>query len=265
MDDDETPGASDSSGTADVAERAEEGDLVGRVRRLIATEELSPGERLGTERGLADTLGVSRSRLRAALDELEAADVLRRTMGRAGGVFVADGRIERHLNTIQSVPDLLRQQGLTARTEVLLSALTRPSAAERRALALGEGEHVLRIRRRRDAAGIPLSLDTMSLPARLLPGLRAEELTGSVYALLRERYGIEVLRADESMEVQPADAETAALLAVAEGAPLLAIRRLGFDAEERPVEFSRDLFRADRTRVTLRRYGARWKRATDRP
>lgn len=235
-------------------------DLVERVRRLIARMELRVGDRLGSERALAEHFGVPRSALRGALETLEGRAEIRRTMGRTGGVFVADGKVERHLNTIEGVPDLLRQQGFRPSTEVLRSGVGIATPSEIRSLALAEGDHVFRIARRRDADGVPLSLDTMTLSMRLLPGFPLLDHTESIYRLLAREYRIELAHSDETIDVAAATPEQASVLGVEVGAPLFEIWRITFDTADTPVEVSHDFFRADRTRVSLRRYGARWKR-----
>lgn len=227
---------------------------------MIARAELRVGDRIGSERAIAEQFGVPRSALREALEELESAAVIRRTMGRTGGVFVADGKIERQLNTIMGVPDMLRQQGFTSSTEVLSEGIGVASPSEQRSLGLADGENVFRMRRRRDADGIPLSLDTMVLPMRLVPGFQDSDHTGSVYRVLSRDYRVEMAQADETIDVVAATSEQAAILGVEVGAPLFEIWRITFDASEAAIEFSHDFFRADRTRISLRRYGARWKR-----
>lgn len=236
--------------------------LAERLQRLIARSELRVGDRIGSERGIAEQFGVPRSALREALEELEAAQLIRRTMGRTGGVFVSDGKIERQLNTIQGIPDMLRQQGFSSATTVLEEAVGIATPAEQRNLGLAEGESVFRMRRRRDADTRPLSIDTMTLPMRLVPGFSQHDHAGSVYRLLASEYRIEMAHADETIDVAEATAEQAAELGVEVGAPLFEIWRVTFDAAESPIEFSHDFFRADRLRISLRRYGARWKRAS---
>ena len=49
-----------------------------------------------------------------------------------------------------------------------------------------------------------------------------------------------------------ATTEQAALLRIDEGSPLMRIERTAFTASGVAVEFARDVFRADRTRITLR-------------
>ncbi|RKR76621.1 GntR family transcriptional regulator [Frondihabitans australicus] len=236
-------------------------ELAERVRRAIARAELRTGDRLGSERALAEQFGVPRSALREALEELESEGRIRRTMGRTGGVFVSDGKIERQLNTIQGVPDMLRQQGFSSSTTVLEKGIGLASPAEARNLALAEGDNVYRMRRLRIADGVPLSIDTMALPMRLLPGFQDQDHSGSVYRLLSTEYRIEMHQADETIDVAAATAQQASLLKVEVGAPLFEIWRVTLDASETPVEYSHDFFRADRTRISLRRYGSRWKRA----
>ena len=53
-----------------------------------------------------------------------------------------------------------------------------------------------------------------------------------------------------------ASADEAAILEIEPGAPLMAITRTTTDADGEPIEFSRDLFRADRTRIVVRTEGA---------
>ena len=51
--------------------------LCGRIRSLIRENEVRPGDQIGDERSLAASLGVPRSRLRAALDLLESDGLVR--------------------------------------------------------------------------------------------------------------------------------------------------------------------------------------------
>jgi GntR family transcriptional regulator len=59
----------------------------------------------------------------------------------------------------------------------------------------------------------------------------------------------------ERIEVALASPDEAAILDVEPGAPLMAITRTTTDADGEPIEFSRDLFRADRTRIVVRTEG----------
>jgi len=76
-----------------------------------------------------------------------------------------------------------------------------------------------------------------------------------VYELLEERYATRPKEAVERIEVVAASPDEAMVLDVAAGAPLLSITRTTTDAGDEPIEFSHDLFRADRTRIVVRTPG----------
>ena len=111
------------------------------------------------------------------------------------------------------------------------------------------------------ADGSPFSLEHARFPARRFPGLLELPLGGSVYELLQDHFGAEPTDAVERIEVVLASADEAAILDVEPGAPLMAITRTTTDPDGEPIEFSRDLFRADRTRIVVRTEGGAASRA----
>jgi GntR family transcriptional regulator len=227
------------------------------VRRLlagqIASGELRPGQRLGAERAMASEFGISRALLRQALAILEEGGMIRRVPGRGGGTFVARGKIDRDMSgRIQGIPALLRSQGVTAGTHVLSARLAAPDDAAAQALKMRPGELVIDLVRLRLADGSPLSLEHAQLPARRFPGLLELPLGGSVYELLEEHYGAGPSGTVEKIEVLLASDDEASYLDVPAGSALLLIVRTTSDADGDPIEYARDLFRGDRTRLILR-------------
>jgi len=229
------------------------------VRRALAgrigSGQLHPGQRLGAERALAAELGVSRATLRQALAVLEEGGVVRRVPGRGGGTFVAKGKIERDLSRIVGVPALLRSQGVVAGTRVLSARLTAADDVTAQALRVRPGDLVVDLVRIRLADGSPFSLERAKLPAKRFPGLLELPLGGSVYELIEEHFGTTPGEAVERIEVALASPDEAAILDIEPGAPLMAITRTTTDGDGEPIEFSRDLFRADRTRIVVRTEG----------
>jgi GntR family transcriptional regulator len=229
------------------------------VRRTLADRigsgQLRPGQRLGAERALAAELGVSRATLRQALAVLADGGVVRRVPGRGGGTFVARGKIERDLSRIVGVPALLRSQGVVAGTRVLSARLAEADDITAQALRARPGDLVVDLVRIRLADSRPFSLENAKLPAKRFPGLLELPLGGSVYELIEEHFGTSPAEATERIEVILASADEAAILDIEPGAPLLAITRTATDANGDPIEFSRDLFRADRTRIVVRTEG----------
>jgi GntR family transcriptional regulator len=225
------------------------------VRRKILAEissgALAAGQRLASERELAQQLGVSRATLRHALGSLAQAGILRRVPGRSGGTFVAHAKVERDLTQVDGLPAYLHRQGFSAGSRVLATALVRADEVTRAALALAEDALVHDIVRVRLADGSPISLDHARFPADLFPDLLEQPLGGSLYELFEQVYGVRPAVSEERIEVVAATPHEAQVLDVSRDAPLLSVTRVTRDESGRRFEFSHDLFRADRTRIAV--------------
>src|SRR5918912_3516508 len=110
------------------------------LAEAIAAGRLLPGDRLPSERELAARAGVSRMTLRQALDSLERRGLLERRVGRDGGTFVAEPKLE--LAGLSALSDQLRGLGLEAGARVV-------SAEERKAQPEEEllGQRVIAVER----------------------------------------------------------------------------------------------------------------------
>lgn len=218
------------------------------LAEAVAEGRLRAGERLAPERELAGSLGVSRMTLRHALSSLERRGLIVRRVGRDGGTFVAEPKLE--LTGLAGLSDQLRALGLAAGARVL-SATERPaSAIEVSPLELEPDALVYEIVRVRLANAEPVALERTSLPAAVFPGLLEQPLERSLYELMRERYDDVPVRAVERLEAVAAASDEAEALELPPGSPLIRVERVAFGASGRPLELSRDVFRGDRTRVS---------------
>jgi GntR family transcriptional regulator len=217
----------------------------------IASGRLSPGDRLPTEHDLAAWLGVSRMTLRHALAELAKRGLVTRTVGRTGGTFVAEPKLEQDLTVLAGFSEQLRRHGLVAGARVLAATEITASPAASAALEIDVGEAVYEVRRLRLAGGQPILIEHSLFPARHCPGLLESRLDGSLYELLEQKYGRRPHRAKESLEPVTAGVREAEALGVAEGAPLMLVERTAYAQSGTPLEFARDLFRGDRTRLVI--------------
>ncbi len=217
----------------------------------IASGQLSPGDRLPTEQDLAAWLGVSRMTLRHALAELAKRGLVTRTVGRTGGTFVAEPKVVQDLTVLAGFSEQLRRHGLVAGARVLAATEIPASRAASAALEIEVGEAVYEVRRLRLAGGQPILIEHSLFPARHCPGLLESRLDGSLYELLEQKYGRRPYRAKESLEPVTAGVREAEALGVAEGAPLMLVERTAYAQSGTPLEFARDLFRGDRTRVIV--------------
>lgn len=231
---------------------------VEELRRRIVADVNSgvPGAKLGSERELAQRYGTSRSSLRQVLAALEEAGLIDRAIGRSGGIFISHAQVQRSLSDVVGVPAFLANQGYVAGTRVLSTKITAADRVTAQALQIEPDDFVVEIQRVRLADGSPISLELAQFRADAFPGLLEQQLGGSIYEILESEYGLVTSRADERIEAVNATPEEATLLGVKQRSALLMITRTTYDQHGTPCEFSRDLFRGDRTRLAVTVNGA---------
>lgn len=213
---------------------------------------LEPGDKFPGERDFAARIGVSRMTLRQALATLEQRGVLQRGTGRGGGAVIVQPKIECDLTGVAGFTEQMRRAQLRAGAR-LLSAETVPAnglVAEE--LQVRAGDPIHEIVRVRSADGTPLALEHSYFPAQHFPDLLGHRLTGSLYNLLRKNYSLGPHTANELLEPYLAGEDEAKRLAIEVGSPLMLIQRTAYSSSGLPVEFARDLFRADRIRIMVR-------------
>ncbi len=212
------------------------------VRRL-SSGEFVPGMVLPAEGALASEFAVSVGTFRKAVDSLVADGVLRRHQGK--GTFVTEQTPEAANFHFFRLVDADGERVLPeAASEVVV---TIPAGAEAaRHLGITKGETVVLIDRVRAIAGRPAIIETVEVPAALMPGLEAEiPLPNALYPHYQARHAISVISAEDRLSAVAADATAAKTLGVAEGAPLLLVERVAHDLTGRTVEWRRSRFLSD--------------------
>jgi GntR family transcriptional regulator len=221
------------------------------LMRLVSERDLMVGDRLPPEGQLAAWLGVSRMTLRQALASLESKGVLTRKQGRSGGTFVSEPRIECDLTGLAGFTEQMRRAHVRAGARVVEAVTVTAPRAVAEALGLSRDALVHKVVRVRSANREPLALERSYLPADEFPALLDHRLTGSLYRLMEKAYDRAPHTSTEALEPVIATPEQARLLAVDPGSPLMLIERTAYTAAGLPVEHAFDLFRADRTRITV--------------
>ncbi len=213
----------------------------------IEAGKLAPGQRLAPERELSRALGVNRLTLRQALDVLETQGLLERRPGH--GTHIAAPKIERQAGKLISFTHGMERRGYKPRARVLKFIERNAEASVAAHLKLPVSAMVYEIHRLRLINKEPVLLERFIVPCDRFPHLaRYDWARRSLYDTMETEYAVRVTRARQSLEPVIATEYEAELLKVKPGAPLMLERRLSFDQNDRPVEYSKDLFRGDRFR-----------------
>lgn len=220
------------------------------LRSMITDGTLGPGDPIPGEFRLCEQYGVSRTVVRQALVELEHDGVIDRVKGR--GTFVAVPKPAQGL--VQSLTgqfEDMAARGLPLRSEVRRLAELPADAVTAAQLQVPEGSPVVVLERLRFVRDEPWVLATAYLPIELLPALQQADLErGSLYALMDQR-GIRPSYGKRTVEAREAGRAVARDLGIRRNAPVLVLTSVGFDANDRPVEYFEAFHRGDRSRFEV--------------
>ena len=212
------------------------------LRDRILTEQLAPNTLLPSERELAEQHEVSRMTARQAVTLLESEGVVYRKPPR--GTFVAEPRVRFHIG---SFSEEVSRLGRRPDARLLWADRQLPSPSVRHALGLTEDAMVHVFHRLRTVDEVPFALETTYLAAELTPGILDDPHQGSLWALLRDRYGIELSQSTAVLESIVLDDASSSQLNLRPGSAGTLLTRRTLDAKGRCIEYARDVYRADRT------------------
>lgn len=219
--------------------------IAAQLEDAIQSGALAQGEKIASERALAETMAVSRMTARQAIQHLVHRGLLETRVGQ--GTFVGNRTIEQKLTSLTGFTEEMIRQGRRASSIVVLSETRRADAQCAAALRLGAGAMVHRLVRIRMVDDVPVARETTDIRADTTPGLLdlADFARHSLYATLKDHFGLVAATAEQTLGAAIATGEAARSLAIAEGGAVLKLTRLTFDSTGLPLEYVRSLYRGD--------------------
>jgi GntR family transcriptional regulator len=230
-----------------------------RLRELVAASRV--GDRLPSERELSLRWGAARMTVRAAMDALVAEGLVERRHG--SGTYVVPRPFARVLGLTSFTQDMAAR-GLVAGSRVIEFESTTADATIAGRLRVSAGEPVFRFTRLRFGDGDAMAVETTWIPVALVPGLRPEDLDGSLYELLARRYRIVPGAARVTIEPVNPDAETRRLLTIPAGQACLRLHMLDADIRGRVIMVASCVYRGDKYQLTADISGAAFAPAAER-
>jgi GntR family transcriptional regulator len=216
----------------------------------IQENRLKPYDRLPSEKELCAQWQASRSTVRKAMDQLTDRGKIFRVPGK--GSFVAFPKILHQTYQILSFTEKMKAQGLEVETKLILKELIEPSEEIATALKLAKSDRALKIQRLKIVIGEPLVLQTAYMPANICENLTKEDLESkSLNYLLQEQCHIQLSRSDIWVEAPMILQKERKLLGNPRLPLFLAVVGLTFDQHDKPVRFSRAVFRGDRVGLKI--------------
>lgn len=210
------------------------------IMDMINGPDLCAGDRIPSERELAEVFDISRMTIRKAIDRLVDKGFLIRKG--TSGTFIPSPVIMRPIDAQMypySISDMVQKSGGVPGSKLLLFEKQKALPRIAQHLNVNEGDLLIVIRRLRLMDEIPFCVETTHLPADRLPGLTAADLIAqpSLYSLLESRYNIEMGAGQGTISVSTVTADDSLLLKLRKDAPSLILHALTKDKQGCPIEY----------------------------
>lgn len=220
-------------------------DIVNKIKSGVYKIE----EKIPSENELKILYNVSLITINKALSTLVNEGYLYRIQGK--GTFIGKPKIKRLLNLL-SFTDELKNKGYITETKLLdFQVLSNPMIAEK--LNISSDKLITKIKRLRIANGEPMALQNSYLPYEMVSKISQEELrlTESLYKVL-EVFDIRPHRASEEYDIAVLnEKEICSLLDLKKGTPAFAVRRITYNHENVPFEYTESILRGDRYTIKV--------------
>src|SRR3954468_12238781 len=233
--------------------RASGEPLYAQVARDLATQvrrgTMAAGQRLPPEPALAQVYGVNRLTVREALTSLTRQGLVRRVQG--VGSFVADAPVRHRIGGDEgSLTEAMRRQGLTVRQALLETASGPPEAVPGGPFPDFPGPVTI-LWIRAWVQEVPWSLSLTWLPSALVGPDLAFRPDTSVFAMVDERHGLRMTRAERTFTAAPAAPSDSEHLDVPTGAPLIVLSGGNVDQHGRRIAQVAHRIRGDRAELAV--------------
>lgn len=201
------------------------------------------GQRLPSERDLAEHFRVSRMTLRQAVTLLVEEGVLTRKAG--SGTYVASNRIQEKMRVTTSFTEIIKAQGKEPSTKLISYTETKPTAKECAYLELRSSELVVRMERVRYADDVPVVYEIAVIPKKFIANFAKEEVTQHFFHTLRAN-GYKIGKSRQTIYARLAADKVTDYLKLEEGQAVLGLTQVSYLEEGPAFEFVRSQYAGER-------------------
>ena len=211
----------------------------------IDSGRLTPGDLIPSEPQLSGLLNVSQGTVKKALDNLVSEKRLYRHQGK--GTYVSTIDFNNSLFRFFSYGDAMGKS-VRIHKEVNERALKIGPKAVCHQLGYRAEAKLLYIKRIGYIKELPILVENCWWCPELLPGVEKENIhiPELMYAMVVEKYGVPVVRSEETLTADLADKQTAQILNIPEKSPVIILIRHTFSRKNKMIEYRKTVGRADK-------------------
>ena len=181
--------------------------IANELKLYFIKNNIGEGEKLPSEREVAEKYGVQRATVRSAYKILEEEGIVE--IRERGGIYMGHPRIVTNLNEIKSFREKVSDIGSKVENQLLSFELIEIDKDLYKKIKLPIGTEVYKITRVRKVESekgiIPIAIEYAYVPENIAPKLMRQNLEDSLFQILREIYGIVPAKEEQLIEIVYAD------------------------------------------------------------
>lgn len=213
------------------------------ILNAVKNKEFDVGERLPSERELAEYHNISRMTVKKAVDILVDNGYLIRKQG--SGTFVTDYQESYSISPLLSFTKEMEKKGLNYTTKILnFTEIKDQNIAAK--MNLNPEAALLKLERLRLIENKPFLLENTYLAADNFLNLKKDELeNNSLYKIIKDKYNIQLSNAEAEVEAVIFDSNIAGKMQVKEGMLGLYFEQFSKNENEEIIEYTSAYYRND--------------------
>ena len=220
------------------------------IEEYIGVNQPQAGDKLPSERSLAQMFQANRITLRRALQQMAGEGQIYSIPGQ--GTYVACEKFCENADGSISFSSSWNQAGHRVSSKLIHFAVADSNLKTSQLLGVPLGSRVYELRRIRLIDDIPISIETSYLLEEMCPGLNRFDFRRSrgLYQTLKEEYGIEIVQQQQNIRATKLREEEADLLCSDPGASAFYVSAVGIAKDGKSIERSLSVTRADRYAIS---------------
>ena len=218
--------------------------LMSMVEEEISSGRYHTGDRLPTEKEMAETFHISINTVRRAVDKLIEKGLVERKQGK--GTFVTKPKFERNMKKLQSFTELCHQIGVKPGGKMLENKVVTADEKTATRLQIPAGSRVVFLSRVRYADQEPVVIEGNYFPMEYSFLLDCNFDNNSLFEYITEKAGKRIASSEKRIELCRATAQEGEILRVKKGEYLLYVKSTAYDENGIPMYVGTQLINGER-------------------
>lgn len=225
-------------------------EIHNQMREWITTGKWKDGEKIPSERQLAEEFDVSRMTARQAVNTLVADGILERRIG--SGTFVSPEKVREAMSGVSSFTETVERAGKVPSSQLISYYTKTASNSEAEKLKISSNERVIVLERVRFADGVPICFEEATIPESIARDLSKDSISKQLYKTLENQKNIVVGYAEQTISASWASEALAEMLDIHRGDSILVLRQVTYSKDNTPFEYVRAKYVGERYEFYLR-------------